>query len=92
MRLGYKALEGRWDEKAAKWRVKLENVNTREIFEDEGDVFISAIGSLNDWRWPQIPGIRDFQGKMLHSAAWDQQYDYKVIFTSSDCGMFPIPS
>lgn len=78
MKLGNKALEARWDEGAAKWRVKLENVKTGEVFDDQGDALITAIGALNEWRWPQIPGLHDFGGKLLHSAAWDESYDYNV--------------
>lgn len=52
MKLGHKALEARWDESATKWKVKLENVKTGEIFEDRGDSLITAIGALNEWRWP----------------------------------------
>ena len=49
-----------------------------EVFDDQGDALITAIGALNEWRWPQIPGLHDFGGKLLHSAAWDESYDYKV--------------
>lgn len=82
MKLGHKALEARWDENVAKWRVKLEKMDTEEVFEDEGDALITAIGSLNEWKWPQIPGLGEFQGKMLHSAAWDGEYDYTVTLIS----------
>ncbi|KAL9074886.1 MAG: hypothetical protein Q9161_002025 [Pseudevernia consocians] len=71
------ALEASWDEGAATWRVKLENVKTGEVFNDQGDALITAIGALNEWRWPQIPGLHDFGGKLLHSASWDESYDYK---------------
>ena len=80
MKLGRKALEARWDEKVSKWAVKLVNVGTREVFEDQADALITAIGALNEWRWPPIPRLHDFEGKLLHSAAWDQNYDYKVNF------------
>ncbi len=78
MKFGYKALEARWDEQATKWRVRLQHVKTGDMLEDSADVLISAIGALNDWRWPSIKGLHDFKGKLLHSAAWDQRFDYKV--------------
>lgn len=31
----------------------------------------------SNWKWPQIPGIHDFKGKLLHSASWDDSYDFK---------------
>jgi hypothetical protein len=32
--------------------------------------------SGSQWKWPDIPGLHDFQGHMVHSAAWDHSYDY----------------
>ena len=78
MKFGHKALEARWDEASVKWRVKFQIIDTGCEFEDQGDVLISAIGNLNSWQWPQIPGLEDFKGKLLHSAAWDQHYDHNV--------------
>lgn len=28
------------------------------------------------WKWPNIEGIQDFKGKLIHSARWDQDYDF----------------
>lgn len=39
------------------------------------DFLISAVGQLNLPREPDIPGLKDFQGKMMHSARWDWSYD-----------------
>lgn len=47
-------------------------------YTDKCDVLISATGALNSWNWPDIPGLHNFRGKLLHSAAWDESYDYKV--------------
>jgi len=78
MKLGHKAVEARWDPKAIKWKVKLESMKTGEVVEDESDALITALGSLNQWTWPNIAGTQGFEGKLLHSAAWDQDYDSKV--------------
>jgi cation diffusion facilitator CzcD-associated flavoprotein CzcO len=47
-------------------------------FSDQADVLIQATGALNNWKWPNIPGLQDFKGKLLHSASWDEEYDYSV--------------
>lgn len=39
------------------------------------DFLISAVGQLNVPREPNIPGLKDFKGKMMHSARWDWSYD-----------------
>lgn len=78
MRLGNKVLEARWNEDKAKWVVKLQNIQTGDIFEDQGDALFRGVGSLNSWKWPDIKGLHDFKGKLMHSAEWDMAYDYKV--------------
>lgn len=47
VKLGVKALEANWDETTAKWTVKLQVVETDEIFEDTADVLVTGIGVLN---------------------------------------------
>jgi len=47
-----------------------------ETFVDAADVVCSAVGILNHWKWPKIPGLLDFKGKLFHSAAYDTSYDY----------------
>lgn len=48
------------------------------MHKDKSDILIQATGALNNWRWPSIPGLHDFNGKLLHSASWDEEYDYTV--------------
>ncbi|RAQ53753.1 hypothetical protein AFGD_006827 [Aspergillus flavus] len=49
---------------------------TYAVFQDNVDVFINAGGVLNNWKWPNIEGIHSFKGKLIHSARWDQKYDF----------------
>jgi cation diffusion facilitator CzcD-associated flavoprotein CzcO len=30
---------------------------------------------ISTYKYPNIPGIEDFDGKLMHSAAWDGNYD-----------------
>ncbi|KAJ2893258.1 hypothetical protein MKZ38_008853 [Zalerion maritima] len=76
MKLGYKVIEARWNEEESKWHVKVENCDTKEVTEDTSDVLYACIGALNDWKWPDIPGLQKFKGKLLHSAAWDDKWDW----------------
>ncbi|KAA1477245.1 FAD/NAD-binding domain-containing protein [Dentipellis sp. KUC8613] len=43
-----------------------------EEFEDTADVLFMGTGPLNRWSWPDIPGLRSFEGKLLHSGNWDR--------------------
>lgn len=75
MKFNHKCIEARWNEETSKWHVKLEIVGTGEIVEDSGDVLMVGLGALNDWKWPDIKGLHDFKGNLLHSANWDTSYD-----------------
>ncbi|OAL05033.1 FAD/NAD(P)-binding domain-containing protein [Phaeosphaeriaceae sp. SRC1lsM3a] len=63
-----------WSETKGKWEVEVQT-GTNTIH-DEVDVFINAGGVLNNWKWPSITGLHDFKGKLVHSARWDQEYDF----------------
>lgn len=64
-----------WNDDEAKWYI---TVNTGNVdFTDVCDVFVNAGGVLSNWKWPNIPGIELFKGKLLHSADWDQTYDFR---------------
>ncbi|KAF2101755.1 flavin-binding monooxygenase [Rhizodiscina lignyota] len=66
-----------WKEDEAIWSVEVRNLETGEVFTDTCDFLVMATGILNQWDWPDIPGLKDFQGKLLHSADWDDSYDVR---------------
>ncbi|KAI1497595.1 flavin-binding monooxygenase [Biscogniauxia marginata] len=67
----------RWDDDAKKWSLTVHNLNTGETFEDDADVLISARGHLSDPAWPKIPGLKTFEGELIHSALWPKDSDLK---------------
>lgn len=78
MRFNVEVVEARWDEDAAKWRIKarrLSEDHTIEEFEDSCDVLLYATGLLNNWQWPKIDGFDSFTGRMIHSARWPSDFD-----------------
>jgi 4-hydroxyacetophenone monooxygenase len=63
-----------WDEPAATWRVHLRREDGGE--ETLGARFvISAVGSLNLPKLPDIPGMETFTGPSFHSARWPEGLD-----------------
>ena len=78
MTFKHRCVEARWNEETSKWHVKVQNLDTQEIVEDVADVFITGSGPLNQWKWPDVPGLHDFKGTLLHSANWDEDFDPKV--------------
>ncbi|BEJ11415.1 hypothetical protein CspHIS471_0108370 [Cutaneotrichosporon sp. HIS471] len=72
---GHEVTSARWDDDAAQWVVGIKGPNGE--FEDRADFLVNGSGILNNWRWPDIPGIQKFKGKLMHTARWDQEYDFK---------------
>lgn len=64
-----------WDGDAGLWRIKVKDLQTGEVKDDSAEFFINAGGVLNKWKWPEIPGISEFKGKLMHSARYDDSYD-----------------
>lgn len=55
----------RWDEAQNVWRIETSQGSW------SSDVLISANGGLAEPRMPEIPGIEDFSGEIMHSAKWN---------------------
>ena len=81
MRFSHRCVKAVWDEQTSKWHATFEKIdeegNVLETLEDVADVFMAGTGVLNDWKWPDIPGLHSFKGKLLHSAKYDTSFDTK---------------
>ena len=42
-----------------------------EEFEDTADLLFTGVGSLSRWKWPEIDGLKDFKGKLFHTADFE---------------------
>ncbi|KAI0311859.1 FAD/NAD-P-binding domain-containing protein [Amylostereum chailletii] len=70
--LQHELTHARWDEDSSKWVVRIHRGGDQgEDFEDTCDILFLCIGSLDRWHWPDIEGLREFGGKLVHSAQWD---------------------
>lgn len=70
MRFNTTVESARWDDEAGAWRVTLaggDTLTTRYL--------ITATGFLSQPRTPDIPGITSFEGKVIHTTDWDDDYD-----------------
>jgi cation diffusion facilitator CzcD-associated flavoprotein CzcO len=72
--------EARWDNAEAKWKTNVSLTGQKDSefstsYVINSDFLVSAVGQLNLPRYPDIPGLNDFQGKIMHSARWDWSYD-----------------
>ena len=65
------AVEGaRWDDDAQVWRVALADGETLT-----SRFLITATGFLSQPNTPDIPGVTSFEGRIIHTTAWDDGYD-----------------
>lgn len=72
IRLRHQVVRAEWDDNEGLWEVQVKDLATGVITKDTAHFFLNAGGILNDYKWPAIPGLRSFQGKLLHSAAYEE--------------------
>jgi cation diffusion facilitator CzcD-associated flavoprotein CzcO len=96
MRFRHKCVEARFNEATSKWHVTLHDLTTDTTIEEECDVFMTGMGALNEWKWPDIPGLHSFKGPVLHSASWDSTFDPKdknvAVIGAGSSGIQIVPS
>ena len=63
-----------WQEERSMWRVRVRDAHGTERT-TEARFVLSAVGSLNLPRFPQIRGMETFDGPSFHSARWPQDLD-----------------
>ena len=72
MRFNTAVDSARWDEDAQRWEVALAGGDTVVA-----GFVITATGVLSQPRKPDIPGIDQFGGRIVHTTAWDDEYDFQ---------------
>jgi cation diffusion facilitator CzcD-associated flavoprotein CzcO len=70
LRLGTTVESAIWDDERHVWEVRLDDGSV-----DECHVLVSAVGMLNVPRYPDWPGLDDFEGPAFHTARWEHQHD-----------------
>lgn len=60
----------RWDEETSTWHVSLEDGETVV-----GRFLLTATGFLSQPKLPDIPGVEDFAGTVMHTTRWDDRVD-----------------
>ncbi|KAF2790345.1 FAD/NAD(P)-binding domain-containing protein [Melanomma pulvis-pyrius CBS 109.77] len=77
MTFNTEVVKAEWQDDAGRWKVTLRQKNaageTKE-FEEECDLLLYATGILNNFQWPNIPGMNKFKGRIEHTAKWSEDY------------------
>ena len=68
-----------WDDASKKWKTTVsvqggKDAEFGSTYTISSDFLVSAVGQLNVPRLPDIEGLEDFKGKLMHSARWDWSY------------------
>jgi hypothetical protein len=69
-----------WEDSTNRWKVDVKVTGEKDAefnpaYSIDCDFLVSAVGQLNQPRYPEIEGLQDFKGKIMHSARWDWSYD-----------------
>jgi cation diffusion facilitator CzcD-associated flavoprotein CzcO len=65
-------VEARFDESSGIWTLR---TGSGETF--SARAVVSGVGGLVDPAYPDIKGIREFSGEMMHTARWNHEYDLR---------------
>ncbi|MGY4712412.1 flavin-containing monooxygenase [Mycolicibacterium sp. CBM1] len=65
----------RWNESIQQWSLELESVSSGSTFAFAADVVVSAVGLFGEPRLPDIDGLTDFDGPVMHTARWEPRAD-----------------
>jgi cation diffusion facilitator CzcD-associated flavoprotein CzcO len=77
LRLSHEVLAARWLSEESAWEIKVKDLSSGNITIDTADFFVSAPGRVNQPYYPDLQGLEDFQGTVLHTARWDPQVDLR---------------
>ncbi|KAF2032805.1 FAD/NAD(P)-binding domain-containing protein [Setomelanomma holmii] len=79
MQLNSKITEASWSNEEGIWNLTIANPKTGETRKDWAHIFINGTGILNNWKWPDIEGLHEFNGHLLHSACWNHDVKFDGI-------------
>ncbi|TVY36246.1 FAD-binding monooxygenase [Lachnellula occidentalis] len=83
IRFSTSVTSSRWDESSKTWSSQVERQGSKDSefskqYTITSSFLVSAVGQLNVPKYPnEIPGIDSFNGKAMHSARWDWDFDLR---------------
>jgi len=64
-----------YDDKLKKWKMSIISNDKKSTL--DSNIVISAVGQLNKPALPNISGIESFNNPIIHTAKWDNKYNFK---------------
>ena len=74
IQLGHDLEEARFDEHTSRWQLTFRGPNGDRVSRDANAV-VSAAGLFSKPKLPDVPGVEDFQGTILHPTQWTPEQD-----------------
>lgn len=65
----------RWDDDKLLWGIDAESLDDGQIFRLNADVVVSAVGLFSEPKLPNIVGLSEFDGPVMHTSRWDEAID-----------------
>ncbi|KAI0444838.1 hypothetical protein F4803DRAFT_510002 [Xylaria telfairii] len=72
IRFQHQVVGAYWNNDMGEYNINIKDTANDLMAADHCDILINAGGVLNNWRWPNIPGLSDYKGTLLHTANWDE--------------------
>ncbi|KAH8901422.1 cyclohexanone monooxygenase [Thozetella sp. PMI_491] len=96
VKLQHKVSAAEWDEASGTWAVQVMNLQTGDTVRDWCHILINGTGVLNNWKWPDIPGLHSFKGDLVHTATWKPDLDVTgktvAVLGSGSSGIQVVPA
>ncbi|KAF7556347.1 hypothetical protein G7046_g6330 [Stylonectria norvegica] len=74
VKLSHRVQSAKWNEDEGVWELTVLTPDGAIIM-DKCEILVNGTGVLNNWKYPNIPGLSSFKGKLMHSSNWDAEYD-----------------
>ncbi|EFE33688.1 uncharacterized protein ARB_07635 [Trichophyton benhamiae CBS 112371] len=74
-----------WEEACGQWRVELSQTapdGSQIVIEEKCHVLLNASGFLNKYKWPDIPGLDEFTGRVIISLMASEAPGLSVLITN----------
>lgn len=73
IRFDVEVTKAHFDEAESRWRLEL--VRDGAVEQLTADVVVSAAGLFSTPKFPDIPGVDEYEGQLFHTTAWGIDYD-----------------
>ncbi|KAL4744726.1 hypothetical protein BDW72DRAFT_208787 [Aspergillus terricola var. indicus] len=98
VRAQHRVERAEWLGDKGKWKVTVRDLkeDKSQVYEEELDILLNAIGHFNAWKLPNYPGINTFRRPLFHSSNWDHSVDLKgkrvALIGNGASGLQVLPS